>query len=211
MACGQPGRVCRKHWADRMRSAATWNRNALVTGPPIQRPVSGNTPRLAKRGCSRTDGTPCRVRRVGCRPVLRRRLKRIAWGRDRADRRRRGGRRPVAVPVDRTLLLVARAGTRDARQRRQVPEGRTGLALEPARRDKSSTGAAHRWRLVRMDTAKVKATAHQLARLICHAHPRPGVCRPVDLAALEAERRERMIVNLQRQAGRLELELEPAA
>ncbi len=41
------------------------------------------------------------------------------------------------------------------------------MAATTARSDKSAIGAAHRRRLARMDTAKaVKATAHQLARLI---------------------------------------------
>ena len=86
------------------------------------------------------------------------------------------------------------------------------MAATAARRDKSAVGAAHRRRLARMDTAKaVKATAHQLARLIYAmlTHGEEYVAR--DIAEWEAERRERMIVNLQRQARRLELELVPAA
>ena len=86
------------------------------------------------------------------------------------------------------------------------------MAATAARRDRSAIGAAHSRRLARMDTAKaVKATAHQLARLI-HAMLTRGeeyVAR--DIAEWETERRERMVANLQRQARRLELQLVPAA
>ena len=86
------------------------------------------------------------------------------------------------------------------------------MAATAARRDKSAIGAAHRRRLARMDTAKaVKATAHQLARLIFAMLTRGEEYVARDIAELEAERRERMILNLQRQARRLELELVPAA
>jgi len=85
------------------------------------------------------------------------------------------------------------------------------MAATAARRDKSAIGAAHRRRLARMDTAKaVKATAHQLARLIYAMLTRGEEYVARDIAEWEAERRERMIVNLQRQARRLELELVPA-
>lgn len=86
------------------------------------------------------------------------------------------------------------------------------MAATAARRDKSAVGAAHRRRLARMDTAKaVKATAHQLARLIYAMLTRGEEYVARDIAEWESERRERMIVNLQRQARRLELELVPAA
>ena len=86
------------------------------------------------------------------------------------------------------------------------------MAATTARRDKSAVGAAHRRRLARMDTAKaVKATAHQLARLIYPMLARGEEYVARDIAEWEAERREGMIVNLQRQARRLELELVPAA
>ena len=63
-----------------------------------------------------------------------------------------------------------------------------------------------------MDTAKaVKATAHQLARLIYAMLTRGEEYVARDIAEWEEERRDRMIANLQRQARRLELELVPAA
>ena len=86
------------------------------------------------------------------------------------------------------------------------------MAATAARRDKSAIGAAHRRRLARMDTAKaVKATAHQLARLIYAMLTRGEEYVVRDIAEWETERRERMVANLRRQARRLELQLVPAA
>ena len=86
------------------------------------------------------------------------------------------------------------------------------MAATTARRDHSVIGAAHRRRLARMDTAKaIKATAHQLARLVYHMLTRGEEYVARDIAAWEEERRDRMIANLQRQAKRLELTLVPAA
>ncbi|MCY3641065.1 MAG: IS110 family transposase [Gammaproteobacteria bacterium] len=85
------------------------------------------------------------------------------------------------------------------------------MAATTARRDKSAIGAMHRRRLARMDAAKaIKATAHQLARLVYAmlTHGEEYVAR--DVAEWEAKRRERMVLNLQRQAQRLELALVPA-
>ena len=85
------------------------------------------------------------------------------------------------------------------------------MAATTARRDKSAIGAMHRRRLARMDAAKaIKATAHQLARLAYAmlTHGEEYVAR--DVAEWEAKRRERMVLNLQRQAQRLELALVPA-
>ena len=85
------------------------------------------------------------------------------------------------------------------------------MAATTARRDKSTIGAAHRRRLARMDTAKaVKATAHQLARLIYDMLTRGEEYVARDIAAWKAERQDRMIANLQRQARRLDLTLVPA-
>ena len=82
------------------------------------------------------------------------------------------------------------------------------MGATTARRDKSAFGAAHRRRLARMDTAKaVKATVHQLARLIYAMLTRGEDYVARDIAAWEAERRERMIVNLQCQAKRFDLAL----
>ena len=97
---------------------------------------------------------------------------------------------------------------------RQSPN-RVGQALRmaaaTARRDKSAIGAAHRRRLARMDAAKaVKATAHQLARLIYAMLTKGEEYVARDLAAWEEERRDRMVANLQRQARRFDLDLVPA-
>ena len=86
------------------------------------------------------------------------------------------------------------------------------MAATTARSDKSAIGAAHRRRLARMDTAKaVKATAHALARLIYAMLTRGEEYVLRDLAAWEAERRDRMVANLQRQARRFDLALVPAS
>ena len=85
------------------------------------------------------------------------------------------------------------------------------MAATTARGDRSAIGAMHRRRLARMDTAKaVKATAHQLARLIYGMITRGEDYVARDIAEWEAKRRERMILNLQRQAQRLDLALVPA-
>ena len=84
------------------------------------------------------------------------------------------------------------------------------MAATAARSDRSAIGAAHRRRLARMDTAKaIKATAHQLARLIFHMLTRGEEYVARDLAEWEEERRDRMVANLQRQAKRFDLELVP--
>ena len=73
-------------------------------------------------------------------------------------------------------------------------------------------GATHRRRLARMDTAKaVKATAHELARLIYAMLVRGEEYVRRDLAAWEAERCDQMVANLQRQARRFDLALVPAS
>ena len=85
------------------------------------------------------------------------------------------------------------------------------MAATTARSDKSAIGAAHRRRLARMDTAKaIKATAHELARLIYAMLTRGEEYVERDLAAWEEQRRDRMIANLQRQARRFDLVLAPA-
>ena len=108
-------------------------------------------------------------------------------------------------------------GTRVSGDRRlkggaRRPANRVGQALRmaatTARSDKSAIGAAHRRRMARMDTAKaVKATAHQLARMIYRMLTRGEEYVAQDLAAWEAERRDRTVANLQRQARRFDLEL----
>ena len=115
--------------------------------------------------------------------------------------------------------LALAPGTRisgDKRLRGRAPRrsNRLGQALRmaatTARSDKSAIGAAHRRRLARMDTAKaIKATAHELARLIYAMLTRGEEYVERNLAAWEAERRDRMVANLQRQAKRFDLELVP--
>ena len=85
------------------------------------------------------------------------------------------------------------------------------MAATSARNDRSAIGAAHRRRLARMDTAKaVKATAHQLARLLYAMLTLGEEYFARDLAAWETEGRDRTIANLQRQPRRFELSLVPA-
>ena len=86
------------------------------------------------------------------------------------------------------------------------------MAATTARSDKSAIGAMHRRRLARMDTAKaIKATAHHLARLIYAMLTRGEQYVEQDLADWEEERRDRMIVHLQRQAKRFDLTLVSAS
>ena len=92
---------------------------------------------------------------------------------------------------------------------------RVGQALRQAattaRNNKTSIGAAHRRRLQRMEKAKaIKATAHQLGRLIYALLTQGQEYVERDLADMEAVRRERQISNLLRQARRLDLTLVPA-
>ena len=85
------------------------------------------------------------------------------------------------------------------------------MAATAARRDGSAIGAAHRrgWRGWTPPKA-VKATAHQLARLIYALLTKGEEYVARDLAAWETERRDRTIAHLQRQARRFELALVPA-
>ena len=84
------------------------------------------------------------------------------------------------------------------------------MAASTARNSKTAIGAAHRRRLQRMDAARaVKATAHQLARLIYAMLTRGEAYVERDLAAMETERRDRQIKHLQRQARHFNLALVP--
>ena len=97
-----------------------------------------------------------------------------------------------------------------ARQTNRVGQA-LRMAATTARNSKTALGAAHRRRLSRMDTAKaIKATAHQLARLLYAMLTRGEEYVGRDLAEWEAERRERQIRNLKRQARRFDLMLAPA-
>ncbi len=89
---------------------------------------------------------------------------------------------------------------------------RAGQALRQAavnaRRSDSFIGASHRARLVRMDSGKaVKATAHQLARLVYAmlTKGQPYVERGIE--SFEAQRKGRQLRALQRKAHRMGMEL----
>ena len=85
------------------------------------------------------------------------------------------------------------------------------MAASTARNSKTALGAAHRRRLQRMDPGRaVKATAHQLARLIYALLTRGVAYVERDLAAMETQRRDRPIKHLQRQARHFHLALVPA-
>ena len=93
---------------------------------------------------------------------------------------------------------------------------RVGQALRQAavnaRRSESFIGANHRSRLARMDTAKaVKATAHQLARLIYAmlTKGQPYVERGIEV--FEAQKKDRQLRALQRKANKFGMELVLAA
>ncbi|MNV24597.1 Transposase [compost metagenome] len=85
-------------------------------------------------------------------------------------------------------------------------------AASNARNDKSFIGASHRARLARMDTScAIKATAHQLARLIYSmlTKGQPYVEQGMD--AYEAKSKERQLRALLRKAHQLGMELVHAA
>ena len=85
------------------------------------------------------------------------------------------------------------------------------MAASTARNSKTAIGAAHRRRLQRMDPGRaVKATAHQLARLIYALLTRGEAYVERGLAAMETERRDRQIKHLQRQARYFNLALVPS-
>ena len=103
-----------------------------------------------------------------------------------------------------------RLGGSPARQANRIGQA-LRMAASTARNSKTAIGAAHRRRLSRMDSAKaVKATAHQLARLIYAMLTRGEEYVERDLAAMETERRDRQIKHLQRQARHFDLTLVPA-
>ena len=103
-----------------------------------------------------------------------------------------------------------RLGGPPARQTNRVGQA-LRMAASTARNSQTAIGAAHRRRLSRMDSAKaVKATAHQLARLIYAMLTRGEEYVERDLAAMETERRDRQIKHLQRQARHFDLALVPA-
>ena len=93
---------------------------------------------------------------------------------------------------------------------------RAGQALRQAaanaRNSDSFIGASHRARLARMDTAKaIKATAHQLARLIYAMLTQGQPYVEQGIEAFEARRQARQLRALQRKASRFGLTLVDAA
>ncbi len=93
---------------------------------------------------------------------------------------------------------------------------RAGQALRQAaanaRRSDSYIGACHRARLARMDTAKaIKATAHQLARLIYAMLTKGQAYVEKGIKAFEADSRHRQLRALQRKARKFGLALTEAA
>ena len=86
------------------------------------------------------------------------------------------------------------------------------LAASAARNSNSHIGACHRARLRRLDAARAnKATAHQLARLVYAMLTRGEEYVAREVADFEAERRDRQIRHLPRQAKRFNLDLVEAA
>lgn len=93
---------------------------------------------------------------------------------------------------------------------------RAGQALRQAalnaRRSQTFIGAAHRARLARMDTAKaVKATAHQLARLIYAMLTQGQDYVERGMEEFEVRSRDRQLRSIQRKAKQLGLTLSEAA
>jgi transposase len=85
---------------------------------------------------------------------------------------------------------------------------RAGQALRQAaanaRRSESFIGATHRARLSRMDACQaIKATAHQLARLLYALLTRGSAYVERGIAAFEEQRRSRQLIALQRKAAKL--------
>lgn len=93
---------------------------------------------------------------------------------------------------------------------------RVGQALRQAasnaRRSQSFIGASHRARLARMDTSKaIKATAHQLARLIYAMLTKGQDYVEKGIDVFEAQRQDRQLRALERKARQLGLTLVQAA
>lgn len=85
-------------------------------------------------------------------------------------------------------------------------------AASNARNDKSFIGASHRARLARMDTScAIKATAHQLARLIYSMLTKGQPYVEQGMEAYEAKSKERQLRALLRKAHKLGMELVKAA
>ena len=85
------------------------------------------------------------------------------------------------------------------------------MAASTARHNRTFIGACHRARLRRLDSARaIKATAHQLARLIYAMLTRGEDYVERGIEHFESERRDRQLRHLQRQARHFNLALVPA-
>ena len=121
-----------------------------------------------------------------------------------------------AMRLDDGAGRIDGAGAEFLRRRGAAPRQPTSSPWTPMshhhgpQRQQRDRGVMHRRRLARMDTAKaVKATAHQLARLIYATLTRGEEYVARDLTTWEEERRDRTIKHLQRQARRFNLALVP--
>ncbi len=108
------------------------------------------------------------------------------------------------------------SGGKHLRGRKPKVFNRAGQALRQAaanaRRSDSFIGASHRARLARMDTAKaIKATAHQLARLIYAMLTKGQPYVEKGIKAYEARSQDRQLRALQRKASKLGMTLTAAA
>lgn len=84
------------------------------------------------------------------------------------------------------------------------------MAASTARHNRTFIGACHRSRLRRLDSARaIKATAHQLARLIYAMLTRGEEYVERGIEHFESERRDRQLRHLQRQARHFNLALVP--
>ena len=104
------------------------------------------------------------------------------------------------------------SGGKQLRGQRPKRINRAGQALRvaasTARHNKTYIGACHRARLRRLDAGRAnKATAHQLARLVYAMLTRGEEYVAREVADFEAERRDRQVRHLQRQAKRYNLTL----
>ena len=102
------------------------------------------------------------------------------------------------------------SGDRKLRNKKRMPVNPAGQALKlaalAARRSETYIGAKHRARLARMDTpAAIKATAHELARLIYIMVTRGEAFVEQGIDAFEEQRSKRKIKHLQRAARQLGL------
>ena len=125
----------------------------------------------------------------------------------------RGGRHPLESPAGLRrngwpASSESATGGKPLPGRGQKVFNRAGQALRQAaanaRCSESFIGATHRARLARMDARQaIKATAHQLARLIYALLTRGSAYVERGIEAFEEQRRERQLRALQRKAAKL--------